>query len=126
MLTKPAANRHFFTTRGWKSLLELQISIHQIVLLEAAEPLADLPGPDGPDPRDRLEVPLGGPQDRVEPFQVRHHLSDHLLRQARDVREDAEAPWRHGAVERVDVPRVPEELGDSLCLEQLPVAQRVE
>ena len=43
----------------------------------------------GAHPVDRLEVALGGPDDRLEVLQMLDDVADHAVREARDVREDA-------------------------------------
>src|SRR5436305_7400575 len=106
------------------SLLELQIPVDEVVLLQAAEPFADLARAHRPDARDRLEVALRRPDDRLEVDEVADDLLDHVVGQPRDVRQDPEAARRDRVVEGIDVARVPEQLGEPLRLEQLAVRQR--
>src|SRR5262249_28082247 len=67
---------------------ELQIAIDEVVLLQTAQPLADLARPDCPHAVHSLQIALGGPHDRVQGAQVADDPADHLLRQARDVGQD--------------------------------------
>src|SRR5918999_4016646 len=69
--------------------LQLQVAVHEVVLLEAAQALFDLPRAHRPDAAHRLELPLTRTNDRVEPLEVGDHPPDDRLRHARDVREDA-------------------------------------
>ena len=63
--------------------LELEIPVHEIVLLQPTEPFADLAGPHRSDALDRLELALRGPDDRVEAAEIRHDPADERLRHAR-------------------------------------------
>src|SRR3972149_1650726 len=49
---------------------QLEVPVDQVVLLQAPEALADLPGPDRADAVDGLEVPVARPQDRLEGAEV--------------------------------------------------------
>src|SRR5919198_3700008 len=109
-----------------RSALELQIPVYEVVLLQAAETFADLSGAHGAHTGDRLEIALRCAHDRLEVAEVGHDLLDDAVRQARDVRQDPEAARRHRMVERIDVARKAEQLGEPLRLEQLPVGQRMQ
>src|SRR5207247_5242109 len=67
--------------------LDREVAVDQVVLLEAAEALADLAGPDGAHALHLLQVALRGADDRVEPVHRRDDAPDHALREPRDVRE---------------------------------------
>src|SRR5438309_7763605 len=105
---------------------ELEIPVDEVVLLQAAETLADLASAYGADTADRLEVPLRRANDRLEVAEVADDLLHHVVRQPRDVRQDPEAARRHRVVERIDVARVAEQLGEPLRFEQLAVRERVQ
>src|SRR5712691_12055909 len=62
--------------------LQLQIAVHEVVLLEPAQALADLPCAHGADAGDTLEIALRGPDDRVEGAEVSDDPPDHRLGQA--------------------------------------------
>src|SRR5690348_528892 len=79
--------------------LKLQIAVNEVVLLEPPQPLADLPGPHRTDTFDRLEIPLRGPDDRVERLEMGDDLAHRRLRQARDVGEDAVPARLHRVVQ---------------------------
>src|SRR3954447_22011707 len=111
------------STSGIRALSELQIAVDQIVLLEPAEPLADVAGPGRAHPLHRLEVALGRTDDRVEAVHVADHAVDDAGRQARDVREDAVSAGRHRVVEGVRRARIAQQLLDPLELEELLVAE---
>src|SRR3954451_3743639 len=119
----PARGRACFRAYG---SLELQGAVDQVVLLQPAQPLANVTRANRPDAADRLEVALRRADDRLEVAEIRHDLPDDGLRQSGDVREDAVAARRDGVVERIDVARIAEELGDALDFEQLAVGQGVQ
>src|SRR5256885_13014176 len=105
--------------------LDREVAVDQVVLLEAAETLADLAGPNGADALHLLQVALRGADDRVEPVERRDDAPDHALREPRDVREHREAARRHRVVERVHARRIAEHR-EQLELEQILVGQRRE
>ena len=61
------------------SRLKLQVTVDEIVLLEAPQALADLPGPDGAHALHGLEIALGGPDDGIEGLEVAHDPPDEWL-----------------------------------------------
>ena len=69
----------------------MQISIDEVVLLEATESGPDLPGPHGADPVDALQIALRGPDDGIERTEIVDDAVDDGIGQPRDVREDAVA-----------------------------------
>src|SRR5919106_4585405 len=89
---------------------ELEVPIDQVMLLEPAESLADLPGPHGADAVDRFEVAMARAHHRVEALEVAHDVPDDGVRKSRDAREHAIAPRLHRVVERVRVAGVAEQL----------------
>src|SRR3954447_19617864 len=107
-------------TRGCTSLLQLQVAINEVVLLQAAQTLADLARPDRTHSVDGLQVTLRGSDDPLETGKLADEAVDDVLRQPRDVREDAVAARRDGAVERIRRRRIPEH-GEQLELEQVLV-----
>src|SRR5207245_1715189 len=109
-VAKGAGNAHFLgyvkenPCSRWLSgpaSLQLEVPVDQVVLLEAAEALPDLPGPDRADPGNGLEVALGGADDRLQTVHVRDDPLHDLVGETRDVGQDAEAAGRHRVVERV-------------------------
>src|SRR3954469_16474492 len=80
---------------------ELQVPLRQVVLLQPPEPLADLLGAYAADALDRLQLALGGPDDRLQAPQLADHAARDRVRQPRDVGEDAVAARRDRLVERV-------------------------
>src|SRR3954453_7692799 len=100
--------------------LQLQVAVDQVVLLQAAQALADLAGPYRADAFDRLELALRRLRDHFEPGQAGDDPFDDRVGQSRDVREHAIAPRRYRVIERVDRRREPEDR-EQLELEQLIV-----
>src|SRR5207247_945180 len=123
--TSPSrARRPHTRRRGLWPDSEVQIPLDEIVLLQPAQALADLAGPHRADACDRLEVSLGRTDDRVQVAQVADDLLDDRVRKSGDPREDPKAARSNAVVERIDLARVPEQFGETLGLEQLPVRQR--
>ena len=83
--------------------LQLQVSIDQVVLLQAPEPLPDLSRAHRPDAVHSLEIAMAGPDDRVERAEVAHDLADDRLGKPRHLREHAVAARLDRQVERVHV-----------------------
>src|SRR5215475_11799571 len=111
---------------GLPAALKLQIAVDEVVLLEPPQAFADLACPDGPHTVHGLQVALRGPDDGVEAAQVGHDPADHLLRKARDVREDPVAAGLDRMVERVRSVRIAEQLGQAVELQQILVGERLE
>src|SRR5438132_847916 len=86
-----------------------EIPVDEVVLLKAAQALADLPGSNRADAVDSFQVPLRGAHDRVEPVHLGHDAPDHAVGEPWDVREHAVAARRHRVVERVHRRRVPDD-----------------
>ena len=55
---------------------ELEVPIDEVMLLEPAESLADLPGPHGADAVDGFEIAMTRANDRVEALEVAHDVPD--------------------------------------------------
>src|SRR5919106_45716 len=106
--------------------LELQVTVDQVVLLQPAQPLANLAGTDGADAVDGLEVAMTRADDLVEAREVGEDLADDRVREPRNAREHAVAARRDRVVDRVRVPVIAEQLGELLELEQLVLRQRRE
>ena len=83
------------------------------MFLQPPEPFADVARPRRADSLDGLEVALRGPDDRFQSVQVGHDPFDYGRGDAWDVCQDAEAARRHRVVERVDVAREAQYLGES-------------
>jgi len=94
--------------------------------LEPAQALADLPRANRPDARDRLQIALRRPDDRLQVAEAGDDLPDEVLGQAGDVRQDPEAARRDRMVERVDVARIADQLRQPLRFQQLPVRECVQ
>src|SRR5919201_1753862 len=105
---------------------ELEIPVDEVVLLQAAEPLADLARADGADTGDRLEISLRRADDRLEVAEAGDDLLDQVPRQPGDVGQDPVAARRDRVVEWIDVARVAHQLGEPLRFEQLAVGQCVQ
>src|SRR6185437_14999200 len=105
---------------GWAPetirLLQVQVAVHEVLLLEPAQALADLAGAHSSDALDLFELGLGGPHERLEAVEVLDDVRDHDLRQTRDLREDAVAARRDRIVDRRDAARVAQHLGELLEL----------
>src|SRR5215207_9955131 len=63
------------------------------------------------------------PDNRVQGGKVPHHVTDNRVGKTRNSRQHPVAAGRDGQVERVDVPRIAEHLGQLLELEQFAVRQ---
>ena len=111
--------------RGLSLYSELQIPLDEIVLLQPAQAFADFTRAHRADAGDRLEISLGCADDRIQIPEIGDDLLDDALRQPRDPRQDPEASGRDAVVERIDLAWEPEQLGETLRLEQLPVGQRM-
>src|SRR5438876_316433 len=109
--------------RGLSPYSEVQIPLDEIVLLQPAQPFADLTRSHRADPRDRLEISLGRTDDRVQVSQFADDLLDDAVGEPRDPRQNPEASGDDAVVERIDLARESEQLGETLGLEQLPVRQ---
>src|SRR5262249_2763918 len=103
--------------------LELEIAIHEVVLLQTAQALADLSGPHGPNTLHRLELTLRRPYDGVEAAEIGHDPADERLRHSREVREDPVAARHHGLIEWIDAAVVAQHLRKLPELEQVLVAE---
>jgi hypothetical protein len=104
----------------------LQVAVHEVDLLQAAQALADVLGADLSDALDRLELRVGRGEDAVQTAELADDLSDDELRQPRDAAEDAVAARRDGIVERVELAVEPEDLGEAAEVEQVLVGQPAE
>src|SRR3954464_8354519 len=98
---------------------ELQVPLRQVVLLQPPEALADLLGAHAADALDRLELALGGADDRLQAPQPADDAPRDAVRAARDVRQDAVAARGDGLVERVRRAGIPEQLRQPAELEQV-------
>src|SRR4051812_19616862 len=74
-------------------VLRLQVAIDEVDLLQPAQALADLLGPDPPHTLHGFELGIRGGEHLVEPAERLHDVGHDELRQARDAPQDAEAPW---------------------------------
>src|SRR5947209_20291964 len=74
---------------GWRS--RLQVPIHQVDLLLAAKPLADVLRPDLADSVDGLQLAIGGGQQFLEPAELAHDPLHHQLGETGNPSQDAEA-----------------------------------
>src|SRR3954447_20251251 len=81
----------------------LQVPVHQVDLLEAAEALADVLRADLPYALDRLELGIGGGEDLVQPAELADDVLHHEPWQARDAAEDAVSAGRDGIVKGGDL-----------------------
>src|SRR3712207_4165926 len=79
----------------------LQVAIHEVDLLQAAETLADVLGADLADALDGLQLGVGGGQHLVQAAELVDDLLDDELRQPRDAPEDPVAARRDREIERV-------------------------
>src|SRR3712207_4082373 len=66
----------------------LQVTVHEVDLLQPAKALADVLRADLSHALDRLELRVGGGEDLVQPAELADDVLDHQLRQARDAPED--------------------------------------
>src|SRR5436189_3225675 len=88
--------------------LGLQVSVHEVDLLQPAKALADVLRADLTDALDGLQLRVGGGQHLVQAPELADDLSDDQPGQAGDAPEDPVAPGRHWIVERVELAVVAE------------------
>src|SRR5947199_334543 len=81
----------------------LQVAIHEVDLLQPAQALADVLGPDLSYPLDCLELGVRGGQQLVEASELADDLGDDDLRQPRYAPQHAVAARRDRVVERVQL-----------------------
>src|SRR5918997_4626875 len=81
----------------------LQVTVHEVDLLQPAKALADVLRTDLTHALDGLQLGVRRGEDLVEPAELADDVLDDQARQPRDAPEDAEAARRHGVVERVDL-----------------------
>src|SRR5215212_6192788 len=86
-----------------RDLLGLQVTVHEVDLLEPAKALADVLRTDLSDALDGFELGVGGRKHLVQAPELPHDLLDHELRQPRDAAEDPMAARGDGVVERVEL-----------------------
>src|SRR5881275_3120006 len=88
----------------------LQITIHEVDLLQPAKALADVLRPDVSDALDGLQLAIGRRQDLVQATELPNDGLDHKLWQPRDAAQDPVAPRGDRVVKGIQLPVVPEEL----------------
>jgi hypothetical protein len=81
----------------------VEIPLDEIVFLEPPQAFADFPRAYGADAGDRLEISLGGTDNRVEVTEIDDDFLDDTVREPWDPRQDPEAPRRDTVIEWVDV-----------------------
>ena len=101
----------------------MQITVDEVDLLKPAKALADVLRAGLPDALDRLELGVGGRQDRLEAAEVVDDLLGHQPRQPRDPAERAVAARRDREVKGVGLAVVAEQLGEATEVEQLGVVE---
>src|SRR3984957_17346548 len=101
----------------------LQVAVHEVVLLQPAQGLADVLRPDLADPLDRLQVGVGRGQQLVETAELADELRHAPLRQPWDAAEHAVTARRDRIVERVELAVVSEQLGEPPEVEQVLVCE---
>src|SRR5829696_1622405 len=101
----------------------LQISVHEVDLLQTAKSLADVLRAHVPHSLDCLQLCVAGGKDLVQPAELPHDRLDDELRQPRDTSEYAVAARGHGVVEGVELPVVAEKLGKSSEVQNVLVRQ---
>ena len=101
----------------------LQVTVHEVDLLQPAKALADVLRADLAHALDRLELGVAGGEQLVEAAELADDLRDDQLRQPRDAAEDAVAARRDGVVERVQLAVVAEQLGEAAEVEQVLVGE---
>src|SRR3954451_687648 len=123
LMTIPPALCVNGTPRHAVSWSGLQVTVHEVDLLQAAKALADVLRAHIPDALDRLQLRVGRGEDLVQPVELADDRLNHHLRKARDAPEDAVAARRGGMVECVQLPVVAEKLGQAAEVEQVLVRQ---
>src|SRR5215213_8212846 len=103
--------------------LGLQVTVHEIDLLQPAKALADVLRTDLPHTLDGLELRVRRGEDLVEPTELAHDVLHDEAWQARDAAQNAEAAGRDGIVERVDLAVVAEQLGEPPEVKQVLVRE---
>src|SRR6476620_10585614 len=99
--------------RGRAGSLHQQVPVREVDRLQLAQRLADLRGPDVPDPLDRLYFRVGRGKHLVEASEDLDDVADDKLRQPGNASQDPEAPRRDGVVKRVDLAIEAEQLGEA-------------
>src|SRR3954447_18325231 len=74
---------------GRVCVLRLQVAVDEVDLLQSAQALADLLGPDLPDALDALQLGVRRRKHLVQPAERAHDVRHDDLRQARDPAENA-------------------------------------
>src|SRR3954453_4784714 len=105
------------------SVLRLQVTVHQVDLLEPAETLADVLRADLPHALHRFQLGIGGGEDLVKPAELADDVLDHQLRKPGNPAQDAVAAGRDGIVEGVDLAVVPQKFGQAPQVEQVLVGE---
>src|SRR5215210_4284447 len=101
----------------------LQITVHEVDLLQAAKALADVLRTHVAHALHGFQLRVGDGEYLVQPAELADNRLHHHLRQAWDSPEDAVAARRGGMVEGVQLPVVAEKLGQAAEVEQVLVRQ---
>src|SRR5687768_18588038 len=101
----------------------LQITVHEVDLLQAAKALADVLRTHVAHALHGFQLRVGGGEYLVQPLELADDRLDHHLRKAWDSPEDAVAARSSGMVEGVQLPVVAEKLGQAAEVEQVLVRQ---
>src|SRR3954462_1722934 len=111
------------TARRSRSVLCLQVAVHEVDLLKSAKALADVLRPDLAHSLDRLQFGVGRGEHLVQSAEVAHDVRHDDARETRDASEDAVAPRRDGVIESVQLSVVSEHLGQAAEVEEVLVRQ---
>src|SRR5215218_4776977 len=101
----------------------LQVTVHEVDLLQPAKSLADVLRADLSHAVHRFQLGVGRGKDLVQSAELADDVLYHQLRQPGDAAEDAVATGRDGIVERVDLAVVARDLGQAAEVEQVLVRQ---
>src|SRR5262245_19229549 len=103
---------------------QLEVPVDEVVLLQPAQPLADLVRPGGAGAVHGLEIAVAGADDRVERAEIPYDVADYALRDARQLLQHAVAARGDRDVQGVGVPGVAEQ-PDQLVDGQEPLVRKL-
>src|SRR5215208_69371 len=92
--------------------LGLQVTVHEVDLLQPAKALADVLRADLSHSLDGLQLRVRRGKDLVEAAELADDVLHHKARKPRNAAQDAEAAGRDGIVQSVDLAVVAEQLGE--------------
>src|SRR6185295_166435 len=104
---------------GHPAVLGLQVTVHEVDLLQPAKALADVLRTDLPHAVDRLQLRIGGGEDLVQPAELAHDVLHHQLRKPWNAAKNAIPAGGDGIVQGVDLAVVAQQLGQAAEVEKV-------